>query len=278
MFAGRNLLIATKHGKERVIAPILEKSLGVICKVPADFNTDTLGTFTGEIERILDPLSAAREKCLRAMEIENCDLAIASEGSFGPHPSIFFVSCDDEILLFLDKKNNLEIVARNLSTETNFYGSDINNQNDLKNFAEKSSFPSHGLIARKSKDDNSAILKNINSWEKLNEVFIDYRDRFGSLYLETDMRAMANPSRMSVIEQTALKLVEKINSTCPNCNTPGFSVMDSKTGLPCEMCYQPTRSTLYYIHSCKKCTHTFEEKYPNDKQMEDPMYCDFCNP
>ena len=33
MFKGRNLLIATKHEKEKVIAPILEKELGVKCFV-----------------------------------------------------------------------------------------------------------------------------------------------------------------------------------------------------------------------------------------------------
>jgi hypothetical protein len=30
-FRGRNLLIATKHEKEKAIAPILEKELGVKC-------------------------------------------------------------------------------------------------------------------------------------------------------------------------------------------------------------------------------------------------------
>ena len=61
MFEGRKLLIATKHSKERVIAPILEEKLGVTCVVPTDFDTDLLGTFTGEIERKSDALTTARE-------------------------------------------------------------------------------------------------------------------------------------------------------------------------------------------------------------------------
>lgn len=31
-------------------------------------------------------------------------LGIASEGSFGPHPSMFFISADDEFLIYMDKK------------------------------------------------------------------------------------------------------------------------------------------------------------------------------
>jgi len=49
-------------------------------------------------------------------------------------------------------------------------------------------------------------------------------------------------------------------------------------GLPCGQCGFPTKSTLSYVYSCKKCDFEKEEKYPNQKKHEDPMYCDFCNP
>ena len=120
MFQGRTLLIVTKHEKQKVIGPILEKELGVNCVVTDNFDTDILGTFTGEIERMDNPINTARHKCLMAMELANCDLAISSEGSFGPHPSLPFITAEDEFLLFLDKKNNLEIIVREISTETNF--------------------------------------------------------------------------------------------------------------------------------------------------------------
>ena len=76
MFISRKLIIATKHKKESVIAPILEKELGVRCFTDETFDTDTLGTFTGEIERELDPIATARRKCLLAMELNNCDLGV----------------------------------------------------------------------------------------------------------------------------------------------------------------------------------------------------------
>ena len=278
MFKGRNLLIATKHEKEKIIAPILEKELGVKCFLASDLDTDELGTFSGEVERKEDPITTARKKCLMAMELTNCDLAIASEGSFGTHPSIFFAHADDEFLLFLDKKNDLEISARELSLETNFNGSEIKTKKELQEFAANSNFPSHGLILRKSKDDLGSIVKGITNEEQLNNTFFKLITNYGAAYIETDMRAMYNPSRMKVIEKATFKLVDKIKSLCPKCETPGFGIVDRKEGLPCYQCHFPTRSTLSYTYNCLKCSCKKEEKYPNGKQTEDPMYCDICNP
>ncbi|MFT6946206.1 MAG: hypothetical protein ACJARP_000617 [Vicingaceae bacterium] len=278
MFKNRRLVIATKHEKEKIIAPLLENALGVLCFVQEDFDTDELGTFTGEIERELDPIATARQKCLMAMKLSNCDLGIASEGSFGAHPSIFFAPADDEFLIFIDAKNNLEIIARELSMETNFNGSEIANQAALLEFAELVKFPSHGLILRKSKTDNSTIIKGISEVNQLKEAFKKLIEDVDSIYAETDMRAMHNPSRMAVIELATKKLVDKINSFCPQCSTPGFGITTVKKGLKCSWCALPTNSTLSFIHSCEKCNFTKEELHPHKKTTEDPMYCNYCNP
>lgn len=278
MFKGRNLVIATKHEKEKVIAPILVKELGVKCFIDLGLDTDELGTFTGEVERKNDPITTARNKCLMAMELADCDLAVASEGSFGPHPTIYFVHADDEFLLFIDKKNDLEIIVRELSTVTNFNGSEIKTEQELQEFATNSNFPSHGLILRKSKEDFTDIVKGIINHEYLKHTFKDFISKYGKVFIETDMRAMYNPMRMEVIKKANLKLANKINTLCPNCVTLGFGITESTQGLPCKLCNFPTRSTLSYIYTCKKCNYKKEEKYPNGKQTEDPMYCDICNP
>ena len=213
-----------------------------------------------------------------AMEINNCDLAIASEGSFGPHPSLYFIPANDELLLFIDKKNSVEIIARELSTETNFNSASIKTKQELNEFAAKANFPSHGLILRRAKDDFTEIVKGITNIEKLNTAFNYFISNFGSAFIETDMRAMYNPSRMKVIERAAIKLVEKINSLCPNCSMPGFEITNTQKGLPCNQCNFPTQSTLSYIYTCKKCFFIKEEKFPKGKHTEDPMYCDVCNP
>ncbi len=278
MFEGRRLIIATKHQKEQVIAPLLEDALGVTCFVDESFDTDLLGTFSGEVERELDPVSTARLKCLKAMELNNCDLGVASEGSFGVHPSIFFASADDEFLIFIDRKNDLEIIARELSTETNFNGKAIKSEKDLMDFSELVKFPSHALILKKSKEVTVDIVKAITSFEVLKNTFHMLLQKHKTVFVETDMRALYNPSRMLVIEATAKKLVTKIQSSCPECQTPGFGVTDLKKGLPCDLCGSPTKSTLSLIYACQKCEHLSEELYPNNKKVEDPMYCDCCNP
>lgn len=278
MFQGRNLLIATKHEKERVIAPILEKVLGVKCFTPPELDTDELGTFTGEVERKNGPIDTARNKCLMAMEQANCDLAVASEGSFGPHPAIHFVPSDDEFLILIDKQNNLEIIARELSLETNFFSAHIHSEKQLNEFSNKVNFPSHGLIIRKSNDDFSEIIKGITNSDELYKTFQSFITKHGKAYVETDMRAMHNPTRMRVIEKATYSLVDKAISLCPDCSTPGFAITDRKEGLPCQLCSFPTRSTLSHTYTCTKCNCMKEEKYPNGKQAEEPMYCDLCNP
>lgn len=277
-FQNRRLVIATKHGKESVIAPILEKELCVKCFVPIDFDTDQWGTFSGEIERKDDVLNTLRKKCHHAMKAHQCDLAVASEGSFGAHPSLFFAQADDEVLLLMDAKNDLEIVAREISIDTNCNGSTIENKDQLIAFSKRVHFPSHGLIMKPSENNFSKVFKGITDEKTLLENYETMMNEFGTVYIETDMRALYNPTRMKVIEKATIKLAEAIKSECPQCKTPGFSVTEAKEGLICEWCKSPTRSILSHISTCKKCQYTTEEKYPNQKTTEDPMYCDFCNP
>jgi hypothetical protein len=278
MFENRKLFIATKHHKEKVIAPILEKELGVKCYVPNSLDTDIFGTFTGEIPRKLSPLETARAKCLEAMKKANSDLAVASEGSFGPHPSLFFVNADEEILVFMDKKSGLEIVVREISTETNFDGEEVFTEEALLNFSSRVKFPSHGLILRKSRDSSDSVIKGICTEKELLLHFQALIQKYGKAFVETDMRALYNPSRMAVIGKAAEKLAEKILSKCPLCQFPGYEIVAANPGLPCQVCGSATRSILSYTHSCKKCGHTSEELYPQNRITEDPRYCDFCNP
>ena len=108
-FSGRTLVLGTKHEKEKVIAPILERELGVRVVVPDNFETDQFGTFTRETARAGNQLEAARRKVTAAMELLGADLGLASEGSFGPHRDVPFVSQNFELVLLVDKKNDIEM-------------------------------------------------------------------------------------------------------------------------------------------------------------------------
>lgn len=277
-FKGKNLVIATMHNKEQVIAPIFTKSLGVTCFIPKNFDTDMFGTFTGEKVRIGNALETARAKAHRAMDLTHCDLAIASEGSFGQHPTLGFLNCDEEIMLFIDRTNKLEIWVREISLITNFNGSEIQNMEQLNEFAKKAGFPQHALIIKKSKDDLEELSKGIRNWDSLKKSFLHFQYKYGTAYAETDMRAMYNPTRMNVIADTAKKLLKRVKSNCPICAAPGYGIVDAKPGLPCELCGFPTRSTLSVDYKCQSCQFTELKLFPHGKELEEPIFCDMCNP
>lgn len=271
-------MIATNHGKQDVLAPLLEKNLHVSCDLPIKFNTDSLGTFSGEIERIGSSVEVLEKKARTCATFEKCDLIVASEGSFGPHPSSFFLSANEELLCLLDLKYDLKIIVSELTTDTNLSAFDFSSIPELLAFAEQSLFPSHGLILRKSKSDHCKQIKGIKTKKELIEHAEKLINAYGSGYAETDMRAYMNPTRMGVIERAGIKLIEKVLSECPNCSSPGFGITNARAGLPCKSCGSPTQSILSHIYSCVKCEFQTEKMFPKGKIYEDPMFCDHCNP
>ncbi|RXK48822.1 DUF6671 family protein [Aquirufa rosea] len=277
-YRGEKLIIATKHAKEAVIGPVMQEAFGFIYEASHQLDTDLLGTFSGEIERTLSPLEAARKKCEWAMDLYGLDVAMASEGSFGAHPKYVFVPGGTELLVLVDRKNGLEIDVQATTTETNFNWKEVIPGQDFSEFLEQIKFPSHALIVKNSSPDFSQLEKGINSYESLYMVVDQFLQKYGKCILETDMRAMHNPTRMKQIEKLAHQLVEKMKVLCPTCAFPGYSITDFQSGLPCSLCQKPTSSILKVIRQCKKCGYQEENLYPDLKEFEDPMYCDFCNP
>jgi hypothetical protein len=277
-FEGRQLVIASMHQKEQVLQPLLEAGLKVNAAVADGLNTDLLGTFSGEVARIADPLTTARKKCELAMDLTGCDLVLASEGSFGPHPSAFFLPANEEWLLLLDRKNGLEIHARHLSTATNFAGQAFSSLEELETFASRVGFPSHAIILRRSKDELEDLLKGITDPDQMRTAALQLLETQGAGFVETDMRAMFNPSRMQVIQETAQLLLKKLNSHCPSCQLPGFAVTAAEPGLPCSLCGTPSSAALAHLLVCSHCQHEEKVDFPHDKKTEDPQYCQVCNP
>jgi hypothetical protein len=276
-FAGRRLVIATQHRKEQVIAPALESALGVTTEVAA-IDTDQFGTFAGERPRTVDPLEAARLKCRAALEATGATLAVASEGSFIPHPAIGFVPADEEILLLMDAQHGWEIAVKRLSTETNFSGEWVTSTPALQRFAQRAGFPSHGLILRAEKDGLNPLHKGLVNAMELEALFASLHTTYGGAWVETDMRAHLNPTRMKVIAEAAAKLAEAALSPCPQCLRPGFVVVDAEEGLPCAWCGSPTHATLAHLLRCSGCSHEQRLLFPKGRTQADPQNCDNCNP
>lgn len=281
VFKNRTAVLITKHKKDQVIFPILAET-GMNLKLLDTIDTDTFGTFTREIDRKGTQLEAARYKALKAIEETGESIAIASEGSFGPHPTIYFVPANIELILLIDTLNNIEIAGWEISTVTNYCQKAIPSVRGAIKFAKESEFPSHGIVVRPNADrDNSGILfKGITSEKALEKaVKICIAESVdGKALLETDMRAVYNPTRMKVIEKAATNLLAKIKSVCPECSWPGFEITEWIKGLPCENCFSPTSGISKHIYQCKKCTHKKEIEHPNNQKYSEARFCDYCNP
>ncbi len=282
LLSDRTAVLATMHQKERVMAPILERELGVKISVPREIDTDAFGTFTREVKRLGTQVEAARQKAEKALEVAGETLAFASEGSFGPHPMMPYLPANREIVILLDRANNLELIGESLSVETNYSHQLVASIEEAEDFAQKAGFPEHGLVVvvGDAALGNGEIVKGIATEKQLFDAVSAglKKSSTGKVHVETDMRAMHNPTRMKNIASATLDLVKKFKQFCPECGWPGFDVAQRKIGLPCGLCYFPTQLVRSTIYLCKNCGYTKEELFPDNRETADPAQCQYCNP
>jgi hypothetical protein len=276
-FENRTLLIATKHGKEKAIAPLMEQAFSLTCLTPPNFNSDAFGTFSGEVERFTDALEAARLKGREAARLYQADLVLSSEGSFGPHPQLFFVPFNQELILLQDLSRNLEIWVTQNSSDTNYAGVEIESEEDLLKFAHSSGFPHHALILKNQQYEFRSCYKGLTQTHELLEAYQKIKARFGSVYAETDMRAMHNPKRMAVIAQACELLIQRMSTICNECKLPGFGSARYIPGLPCASCNTPTQMPLKRVIRCPHCQFSIDEQITTELGA-DPASCLVCNP
>ncbi len=270
-YRGRRAALATRHGKEQVITPEMMAHAGLGLVVPSGLDTDQLGTFTGEIPRLAPMRETARRKAIMGMDATGLPLGIASEGSFGPHPSIPFLAAARELLIFIDAERGLEIVEEQLSPETNFAAIDLAADADLDGFLHRIGFPLHAVILR----SDAGLVKAIASRSQLDEAL---RQAQGAMRLETDMRAHLNPTRMGEIGKLAERLARRIATPCPACAAPGFGVVRAGRGLPCAECGTPTDLIRILINGCSLCGYELEQPRPDGQTSAAPSHCPECNP
>lgn len=280
--AGAKAVIATMHGKERVIAPLLAEALGLDCIVPSAFNTDRFGTFTREIERTGSQLDAARAKIAAAFEhAPSARVAIASEGSFGPHPWIPFAPLGRELVLLADRQTGLEIAGHDATMDTNFAHVVVDGPTAAFAFAERVRFPEQGLIVMGCRGDQPApdiaLWKGVVAADGLDRAVREVVALCGAAFVETDMRAHFNPTRMQAIERATRDLIRRFRSRCPACAYPGFDVTERVPGLPCEWCGEPTQVIKAEVLICAACGHRIERSV-GDRVTADPGQCNGCNP
>lgn len=275
-------MLPTKHAKSIAIAPpFWEKLQADVLEYQVD--TDQLGTFSGEIERQGNALECARRKCEWSFEKlgNQVEFALASEGSFGPHPLTPFLPCDHEILYFIDRRHDFHLYLTHLSEKTNYRMEVLDSFEALQKFAEFIHFPSHALILRpEGRDTKQPIFKGLCSFAALEDAFREAKQfsSNGNVWVETDMRAQFNPSRMKVIGELAVILADRLAAHCPKCNLPGWGKVRVQKGLECSWCGAETDMIKYEVFGCTKCTYEENMERTDRLKQADPGNCSYCNP
>ncbi len=277
MYQNADIILATKHRKEAAISLPFAEILQAQIIVPEGFDTDQFGTFSGEIERIGSAYETVIKKAQRASSLYGYDYAIASEGSFGPHPTFHFVPGGVELMSFIDTKHHLQVVETLITTDTNYSHIDIRQDSFYSDFLRHVKFGSHGIMIS-SLDDKTVLAKGVTKISELESILVNAFKKYSLIRLEADMRAMMNPTRMNVIRELALKLANRLKCLCEQCHTPGFGASSSRGKLLCSFCLTETHLYKYQVLKCVKCD--FEKITPREDGLRfaDQQHCPFCNP
>lgn len=216
VYAGRRIALLTQHGKEAVIAPVLDTALGCRVERVSGFDTDTLGTFTRDIPRAVSQREAARRKARIGMELSGLPLGLASEGSFGPDPMAGLFPWNVEVLLFIDDERDIEVTGM-AQQATRFAHLLTDDWEAAAQFARQAGLPEHHLVVRPHGEDDLQIEKGLDAWTALEDAFHRAREQAanGQVFLENDVRAHAHPTRREAIRLAAEDLAAKLDSLCP---------------------------------------------------------------
>lgn len=274
----KEIALTTKHEKLKLIKPAFDEYIG--CNIfEANLDTDQLGTFSGEIERVASPRETAIQKARLGMNLTGSPIGIASEGSVGPDPMVPFIHSDIEHLVLVDDENEIVISEVYRSFEITAATITATSKTDLTDFLIKADFPAHRLIVRSSNKSENFCIKAIAEHGDLIEA-IERASRNspeGFVIVESDLRAMHSPSRQRNIAEVARLLATRVSHLCPSCQLPGWGRVGYEKGLYCSECGLDNPSAIRQeMLGCVKCDHVALGIVVASKL--DPAQCDFCNP
>ncbi len=277
-FHGKIFYFATKHGKEAILKPLLAE-FGMDC-IATPIDTDEFGTFSGEVERTGSVRETLRKKIKAAADqYSEAQLILASEGSFGPHPLIGFMQTDLESLLLWDRETGSEIYAEYLATDPVHAENILGPRDDYRAFLKEIKFPDHGVIVH-PEGLLAPLFKGLHTVQAVEQAMLEcfVASTTARVVLMTDLRACHNATRRDAIYNAGKKLIESLNSFCPTCKYPGFTVVETVPGLPCAACKEPSRIAKAVLLACPRCKTKEERPRPDGQRELDPSECEFCNP
>lgn len=276
MYSGSKAILTSKHQKLAVIAPAFAQIGLEVIELTLD--TDQLGTFSGEVERLTSPLETARAKARLGMAETGEKLGIASEGSIGPDPLIPFAISNIEVMVFIDDERGLEISETLRSLDISHGSISASAGQDLTDFLEKVGFPEQALIVRPDAEKRS-WQKGIDTEAKLIQAVAQAAGASSNslAHLECDYRAMYSPSRRANIALLAEKLAIRVGTNCPSCKAPGWGKLNFERGLTCSGCGElDPAAPRAELSCCVNCDYTEIKKHLQESL--NPAACQRCNP
>ncbi len=212
------ILIATMHGKEAVLAPLLA-DLGWHVLLPVGYDTDGLGTFSGDVRRPGTAIEAALEKCRRACEATGIPRAVSSEGSYRPCQKQFPGARNVELLGFVDRERGIELVEHLTNVPTRLVKGRV--PPDLHSPSVKELLATMGWPAVRAMvvphDPGLGVMpdqvyKGLATEQELAAALqaCAAMSGDGCAHLETDLRAHMNPQRMASVAMVGLELVKRL--------------------------------------------------------------------
>ena len=201
----------TQHGKETLLRSPLENALGCQLLHTDGYDTDLLGTFTDEIGRCGSQLEAARRKATIGMELLHTSVGIGSEGAFGPDPFSGLSAWDIEVVVWLDRSRQLEVVGMAQDFAMNQQRT-VHTVEALMQFAQEAGFPAHHLLVHPGGAAPGQVRKGIRDTATLQAAFVEAlaASPGQGVVVANDLRAFCNPTRQAVIGRAAADLVHKL--------------------------------------------------------------------
>jgi hypothetical protein len=266
------LALLTQHGKVDAVRAPLETA-GFFTFLQSGVDTDTLGTFTGEVARCGSQRDAALTKAKMACELSGARFGLGSEGSFGPDPHLGVSPWGCEVLAWWDAESGYSVFALEQGLQTNFAQARVSSNLEARTFAAEVGFPAHGLIV--GKPGEPCFTKSLpQDWNALHAAVAAGLAQ-GPVWLETDMRAHRNPTRLEMIGRCAVKLATQLRCQCPHCHAPGYGPHAPLRGEVCELCGLATHATRGHLLRCPCCGHEEEQLL---RASVPASKCNYCNP
>ncbi|MHB8141510.1 MAG: DUF6671 family protein [Vulcanimicrobiaceae bacterium] len=266
----RRALIVTKHGKERVIMPLLQHTFAMQVELLL-LDTDVHGTFTGEVPRTGSAKDALQRKIADAFPFaDRGDVVVASEGSFF-HDMLGAV--DVELVAIHEVGSESPVVGKCRSYDTNAARFQIRDDIALQRAIAVIGLPSHGAVLRVN---GPVFEKGIHEAQVLKRLAQEFLEEGAAVEIESDMRAYHNPRRMRMIARACADAIRSARVFCPACGEPGFRVVEAIAGALCEWCRTPTTLAKAYRSACRRCG--FESVSETGTAYVEQRWCPYCNP